>query len=52
MRIRRLGWFGTRTDRFAETTEFFGGYGWFYLRAPDGTVYAIMQGSHMHGAES
>jgi predicted enzyme related to lactoylglutathione lyase len=131
MRIRRIGWFGTRTDRFAETVEFFGsvlglqsehaeldfamfslpdadadfvevfgpsssgdwpaagtgaivgfvvddvvaaqeelaargatlvgdiewlasrpGYGWFYLRAPDGGVYAIVQGSQIQGAKS
>ena len=24
MKIRRIGWFGTRTDRFDETTRFFG----------------------------
>ena len=130
MQIRRIGWFGTRTDRFEETAEFFRsmlglrteyaepgfamfalpdayadfvevfgpgpndawpidglgsavafvvddvvaareelaargadfvgdtrwlssrpGYGWFYLRGPDGNLYAIMQGSHIIRAE-
>ena len=58
MKVRRVGFVGTRTPNVEATTSFFrdvlglevlrndpayAGFGWFFLRAPDGNVYAIQQ---------
>ena len=48
MRVERLGWLAgielLGDITWSSRTE---GYGWFHLRAPDGNVYSMLQGTRV-----